>query len=539
MLLAAGLFGCGGNGDSTANQPDGTGTISGIVVALDTGRGLSSVAVSAGGRSTTTDTSGRYTLTAVPAANPAVVTFDIAGYVRSASSETLVSGGNISADPILTTLATTQQFNASDAIVVKVLGSMGQVSLAANSLVTALTGAAASGVISAQVTPIYTEANPATMPGNFHTTGAGGPVTIETFGALNVVLRDSGGNALDLASGKTANLRIPIATRSATLPTSVALHYFDESTGLWVEQGMATLRGIASRRFYEGTVQHVGSTWSASRPIETVLVTGCVRDRSTGEPTQGVKVEANGTNYSSTASVQTDAQGNFTLPILRGAGVAALYGHLGDRFTNVLSVGPVDVDQALASCLQLESGNSPPAIAHHPESVGVPAGECVRYSVQAVGTHPLAYQWYREITVLVGTAPIKSICPGYSDQMTDLTAVVSNSFGTTRSKTAFVGVTPPPPPVILTQPADQQVRPGAMATFSVEAIAPGSSIYYQWLRDGAPISGAVELSYTTPPTSLTDNGAQFSVLVTAFAGSVSSSVARLTVSEAAAPAPSR
>src|SRR5438046_6968872 len=47
---------------------------------------------------------------------------------------------------------------------------------------------------------------------------------------------------------------------------------------------------------------------------------------------------------------------------------------------------------------------------------------------------------------------------------------------------------------------------------------------------GVPISGATLASYTTPPTTSTDNGAQFTVVVSNTAGSVTSSVATLTVS---------
>src|SRR5439155_1481914 len=52
---------------------------------------------------------------------------------------------------------------------------------------------------------------------------------------------------------------------------------------------------------------------------------------------------------------------------------------------------------------------------------------------------------------------------------------------------------------------------------------------YQWQKAGAPISGATLASYTTPPTTSTDNGAQFTVVVSNTAGSVTSSVATLTV----------
>src|SRR5438552_6014325 len=52
---------------------------------------------------------------------------------------------------------------------------------------------------------------------------------------------------------------------------------------------------------------------------------------------------------------------------------------------------------------------------------------------------------------------------------------------------------------------------------------------YQWQRGGVPISGATLASYTTPPTTSGDNGAQFTVVVSNTAGSVTSSAATLTV----------
>jgi len=56
---------------------------------------------------------------------------------------------------------------------------------------------------------------------------------------------------------------------------------------------------------------------------------------------------------------------------------------------------------------------------------------------------------------------------------------------------------------------------GLTATFSVSAAASDTmgnpvTLQYQWLRDGKPISGATDSSYTSPPTAFTDSGAQFS-----------------------------
>src|ERR1700687_4294770 len=68
-----------------------------------------------------------------------------------------------------------------------------------------------------------------------------------------------------------------------------------------------------------------------------------------------------------------------------------------------------------------------------------------------------------------------------------------------------------------------------MATLSVTASGTGS-LAYQWSKNGTAISGATSLSYTTPPTTSADNGAQFIVVVSDSSGhSATSKTATLTV----------
>lgn len=88
-------------------------------------------------------------------------------------------------------------------------------------------------------------------------------------------------------------------------------------------------------------------------------------------------------------------------------------------------------------------------------------------------------------------------------------------------------------PEIHVQPSNQTVPMGLTATFSVTA--GGTSLQYQWYRDGAALSGANSSSFTTAPTTFSDTGANFSVSVSNSGGSVTSSDASLTVT-ARAPA---
>lgn len=86
-------------------------------------------------------------------------------------------------------------------------------------------------------------------------------------------------------------------------------------------------------------------------------------------------------------------------------------------------------------------------------------------------------------------------------------------------------------PTIAGQPVSKSVTEGQTATFSVAATG-SPSPSYQWMKNGTAIIGATSSSYTTPATVLSDSGAQYSVVVSNVAGSVTSSAATLTVTPA-------
>src|SRR5260370_7594700 len=90
------------------------------------------------------------------------------------------------------------------------------------------------------------------------------------------------------------------------------------------------------------------------------------------------------------------------------------------------------------------------------------------------------------------------------------------------------GMTNPVPPLLSVQPANAAVNAGQTATFVTSATGT-SPISYQWRKNGANIPGAMASSYTTPTTTLADNGAKFDVVVSNRAGSVTSSPPTLTV----------
>jgi hypothetical protein len=83
-------------------------------------------------------------------------------------------------------------------------------------------------------------------------------------------------------------------------------------------------------------------------------------------------------------------------------------------------------------------------------------------------------------------------------------------------------------PSIFTEPVSQLVSLGQTATFTVTAGGPGP-LTYQWQKNNVPIPGATSASYTTPVTTINDNGATFKVGVANGSGGVASSTVTLTV----------
>src|SRR5437660_7326728 len=92
---------------------------------------------------------------------------------------------------------------------------------------------------------------------------------------------------------------------------------------------------------------------------------------------------------------------------------------------------------------------------------------------------------------------------------------------------------PPAAPSITTQPANQTVAAGQMATFAVVA-AGTPPLSYQWKKNGTAISGATLSSYTTPATTSADNRSQENTSELNSPGHITSNPATHTDSAAAA-----
>ena len=90
----------------------------------------------------------------------------------------------------------------------------------------------------------------------------------------------------------------------------------------------------------------------------------------------------------------------------------------------------------------------------------------------------------------------------------------------------------PTTPAVITQPLSVTASAGGTANFFVAGS--GGALTYQWLKNGAAISGATGANYTISTVSTTSAG-NYSVVLTNSAGTVTSNAATLTVTSLSAP----
>src|SRR6266853_492515 len=218
---------------------------------------------------------------------------------------------------------------------------------------------------------------------------------------------------------------------------------------------------------------------------------------------------------------------SYTIPVTTSADSGA-------QFTVVVTNIAGSVTSSAAT-LTVNPAPLAPSITTQPTSQTVTAGQSATFNVTAIGAAPLSYQWKRNGVAISGatSSSYTTAATASSDNGAQFTVVVTNTAGSVTSSPAILTVNVAPvAPSITTQPASQTVTAGQTATFTVAATGT-APMSYQWQKNTVAIGGATSSSYTTPATTSADNGAQFTVVVTNTAGSVTSSAATLTISPVA------
>jgi hypothetical protein len=252
--------------------------------------------VVAGGVHATTDKYGYFEISNVQVVkNAAVVTVSNPGYFKGI--KTYIATENKAAFFRIKLIPKTTAGTINAASGGNVTLSNGMiVALPANAVVNASSNAAYTGTVNVAahwIDPTAADLTE-TMPGDLRGVSTDGSLKLlTTYGMAAVELTGSGGELLQIASGKKATLTMTIpASIMATAPATIPLWSFDETNGLWKQEGQATKTGNT----YVGEVSHF-SFWNCDVPNSYVQFNCTVKDQAGNPiPYATVKITVVGTN---------------------------------------------------------------------------------------------------------------------------------------------------------------------------------------------------------------------------------------------------
>lgn len=185
--------------------------------------------------------------------------------------------------------------------------------------------------------------------------------------------------------------------------------------------------------------------------------------------------------------------------------------------------------------ITIQGTGTAPSFTIQPQSVTVTNGGNASFWVTAAGTAPLSYQWRKDGANIPGaTSATNNLTGVTTNDAGGYSVVVTNSSGSITSQVATLTVLPAvTPPRITSSPTNVTVVAGQPAVFAVGADGT-PPLSYQWRLNGGALLDATGTTLTWNPARLSQAG-DYSVVVTNSGGSITSSVARLTVNLPAPP----
>jgi len=158
-----------------------------------------------------------------------------------------------------------------------------KITLPANSIVVASSGAAYTGTVTvyaAYIDPSRSDIDQ-TIPGSFMAVDKNGNhSTLAFYGMLAVELKGASGEKLQIKSGSAATLTTAIpASLQAFAPATIALWSVDETSGIWKEESTATKQG----NVYVGDVKHF-SFWNCYVSANAVILSMTLKNATDSTP---------------------------------------------------------------------------------------------------------------------------------------------------------------------------------------------------------------------------------------------------------------
>jgi uncharacterized repeat protein (TIGR01451 family) len=181
---------------------------------------------------------------------------------------------------------------------------------------------------------------------------------------------------------------------------------------------------------------------------------------------------------------------------------------------------------SVTSSVAILTVGTPPSITQQPSAQTVVQGQNAMFTVAASGDSPLNYQWrFNGVAIGGSTGSSYTVNGATTANAGNYDVVVGNAYGSLTSAVAHLTVLVPPS--ISSQPTNQTVIAGSSASFQVSASGT-SPLNYQWWANGTNAVGTSTNLLMVTNAQPGQAGA-YSVVVTNSAGSVTSSVAILTV----------
>ena len=326
-ILALTAAGCGVNeitiDDGTVIPDNDRGEINGSMesfpvwgtVTDSKGQPLSGVTVSSGDISIVSDINGFFSLDQTDVNNGRfLVRFSKEGYfpvVRSAdASDRDPCGLNVALASADDPMACRKEYSAENAQTLEAGGM--KISLPADCYSYAATGEKYSGMVKASMYYLSPEADEFSqlMPGSdLAGVGTSGmQMQLISYGMTNVLLSDDQGRQLQLSGNAKAEMSFPTpAAFAENPPQTIPLWWFDETKGLWIEEGKATRNSDGQ---YVGEASHF--TWWNLDPAELEATLEGYVTNVNGEPLEGIRIRINGQYYSK----PTDANGYYCVKVM-------------------------------------------------------------------------------------------------------------------------------------------------------------------------------------------------------------------------------
>lgn len=221
-----------------------------------------------------------------------------------------------------------------------------KIELPADGIVTK-NGGAYSGEVNVFATYLDPTANDINerMPGDLRGINTGGQQrTLKSLGMVAAELYSPSGQPLSIKTGSKAKLTFQIpSSLVSTAPSTVPLWYFNEATGLWVEEGVATKQGDE----YVGEVSHF-TFWNVDIPSEfiklSIKITG-----TDSNPIAGAKVKLTSLSEESAAYDFTDNTGYVIGGVPKGQQLKMEVFDNCDNIVFTNTIGPFTTDTDLGS----------------------------------------------------------------------------------------------------------------------------------------------------------------------------------------------